>query len=126
MNHDVQLYAPKPPPTAAGRWWLFHGLLLFAYALFGKGAAYLGKPPLYIGEILLAAGLFVLLLTPGWGRVFLRPQIWLLIPFMIWNAFQTFPSVRSEGVDALRDGALGGYGVFVVIAAGLIVAEPQW
>ncbi len=125
MDHDVQLNAQQLPPSPAGRWWFWQGLLLAAYALFGKGAAYLGVPPLYVGEMLLAAGLFALILTPGWSGILRRPQILLLIPFMIWGAFQTFPYLRYDGIDALRDGAVWGYGIFAIVGGGLLIAHPE-
>ena len=36
-------------------------IVLLGYALMGKGFAYLGFPPLYVGEIAFLAGIFVFL-----------------------------------------------------------------
>src|SRR3954470_18469952 len=37
------------------------GTLLAGYAFFGRSFAYLGAPPLYVGEIVLAIGILALL-----------------------------------------------------------------
>ncbi len=50
----------------AGRGWLIlWAIMLAGYALFGRGFAYLGIPPLFIGELTLAAGVLVVLRCSG-------------------------------------------------------------
>jgi len=60
--------SPSSTPAGTGRSWAandyYLSLLLFAllgYALFGRGFAYVGVPPLFIGEMLMVLGLFALL-----------------------------------------------------------------
>ena len=44
-------------------------IVLLGYALMGKGFAYLGFPPLYVGEIAFLAGIVVFLRIGAFGRV---------------------------------------------------------
>src|ERR1700754_2770052 len=45
------------------RYIVFLAIVLLGYALMGKGFAYLGLPPLYMGEIALLSGIVVFLRT---------------------------------------------------------------
>ncbi len=78
--------------------WLYLLMLnLFGYAVFGKGWAYLGYPPVFIGELLLLCGLMVVFLSGRWSLFF---QSWLLGPIYllaIWEGcahFLTCPSME--------------------------------
>jgi hypothetical protein len=98
---------------------------LFGYALFGKGWAYVGIPPLFIGDVVLVLGVArLLLLTRGWGGIFLSPPLWLLLVLMGWGLLRTWPYVTTYRVDALRDAVVWGYAAFVPVIFGLIVARP--
>jgi hypothetical protein len=56
------------------------GIVLLGYAVMGKGFAYLGIPPLYVGEIAFLGGIIVFLrtgaapLSAQWRRC--RPSCW--------------------------------------------------
>jgi hypothetical protein len=94
---------------------VFHGgllVVLTGYAFFGKGFAYLGFPPLYIGEIVLGLCLASILWTAG--RAKFSPLHALLILFMAWGAIRTIPYVATDGIDALRDAATWVYGFFAI------------
>jgi O-Antigen ligase len=101
-------------PTSFG---VFTLVLLGGYALFGRGFAYLGVPPIFVGEF----GLFLAILTilfSGVPQGLLRsPVTWLIILFMFWGAVCTFPYVDQYGLDALRDGALWGYALYALAVA---------
>lgn len=96
-----------------GKFTLF---LLFGYALLGRGFAYIGVPPIFVGEI----GLFLALLTilPGLHWAILRCSVtWLLLLFVLWGAARTIPYVGEYGLDALRDAVLWAYALYAFAVA---------
>jgi hypothetical protein len=100
-------------------------IALACYAIIGKGFAYLGVPPIFVGELLLVVGLwlwaenrFIGLNAPS------APQL-LLIGYMIWGAMRTAPDVGFYGVDAVRDAVVWGYGLFALVVSGLLLAKPE-
>lgn len=104
------------------------GLLLLAYAVTGKGLAYLGIAPLYVSEMVLALGIFsFLLITLFRGRLYIGAVThWsalFLFLLMIWGAIRTVPYLSEYGMDALRDGSMWGYGIFAFLMAFLLTQE---
>ena len=105
---------------------------LAAITIIGKGPTYLGFPPLYWGELVLALGL--LKLAPwAWGTSYVystRHLILLLLAFMTEGAILTALSVGRWGLDALRDAAIWYYGLFFFVGLGLAsrqaVADRVW
>lgn len=97
------------------------GLLLLGYAFLGRGFAYLGAPPLYVGEMTLGVGLLSLLLAGGLTRVFRSPLAWLLVAFMALGAAATLPYVGRYGLNAFRDAAVWGYGMFALLVAAFLL-----
>jgi O-antigen ligase/polysaccharide polymerase Wzy-like membrane protein len=97
---------------------------LCAYAVFGKGYAYLGVPPAYVGEILLAFGTLVAL------RSGCLPATMASIPSLILLCLIGFVSIRTAldfpryGVESLRDSVVVVYGVFAFIIAALVIERP--
>ncbi len=94
---------------------VFHGALLVilvGYAFMGKGFAYLGAPPLYVGEIVLALCLASIMWTIGRARLGVLHA--LLFLFMAWGAVRTIPYIGTYGIDALRDAATWVYGFFAI------------
>ncbi len=93
----------------------FHGTLLIIlviYAFLGRGGAYLGVAPVYVGEVVLAIGILAIIVslpTARWHWFHLA-----LIPFMAWGAYRTIPYVGPYGVDAFRDGVSWGYAMFAI------------
>jgi hypothetical protein len=111
--------------TRAGNaYLLILSLILMGYALDGRGFAYLGAPPIFVGEIALVLGLNAFLVTPKWKRLFALPQTWLLAALCAWSLLRTLPFVGRFGVDALRDAAVWGYSAFAIVLATLLIAEP--
>lgn len=92
----------------------------------GRGFAHLGWPPVYVGEVALALGVFaaaVALLVGRWTT----PRSWvvvLLVIFMALGAARTLPYLERDGVNALRDAVLWGYALFALIVAAL--ADRTW
>src|SRR5215813_975777 len=78
-------------------------IVLLGYALMGKGFAYLGFPPLYVGEIALLTGIVVFLRI---GAVFVTlatlPAL-LLAALMTLALARTIPFIGLYGFDSLRD-----------------------
>lgn len=96
------------------------GVLLTGYAFLGRSFAYLGAPPIHVGEVVLAlAALTALrLVFRRWGRLEL-----LLGTFMLWGAARTIPYLASDGMNALRDGALWGYALFALAVSAAVRPE---
>lgn len=94
------------------------------YVVFGKSFAYLGLPPLFVGEILFALGLFAFLAS-GCATALLTtvPAISAAL-LMGWVLLRTLQGVGAHGVDALRDGAVALYAGFAFIVAALLVERP--
>lgn len=99
--------------------WGFLVFLLFGYQFFGRGFAYVGFKPVFVGELGLALGSLAVLLAllarggklPGHMR---RPQIAILIVFILWQAFVTLPYLSRYTFDALRDAAVWGYAAYAL------------
>ena len=99
--------------------------ILLGYALLGRGFAYLGLAPIYIGEITLALGLLAWIFNRYALKVFELLTAWFLVGFMLWGCIRTLPYISKYGADALRDGVVWGYGVFAFIVATLLIAKPE-
>ncbi|MGE0751283.1 MAG: O-antigen ligase family protein [Variibacter sp.] len=107
------------------RYLLFLICVLAGYALMGKGFAYLGVPPIFIGEITLLLGTLVFLRM---GLLFAclttLPSL-ILAALMAWTLLRTVPFVRSYGADALRDSVIVMYGAFAYIVIALLLEDAR-
>ncbi|NMB58234.1 MAG: O-antigen ligase family protein [Chloroflexi bacterium] len=94
---------------------------MIGYVIFGRAVSYLGIPPIYVGEVALLFGLVYVGAHFEWRKL-LKIGItkWLLL-FMAWCAVRTIPYLSHFGKDALRDGAIWGYGFFSIIIATLVI-----
>lgn len=130
----LQVVADLPPEdetpesqTAPGflqpRWLDGLCVLLLGYALFGKGFAYLGIAPLFVGEIVLLSGIYVFLRV-GWPYVIICPSIWPLLALAGWGALTTLPHVSTYGLDSVRDAMIWGYAAFALLIMGVLLSEP--
>ena len=86
--------------------------LLAGYAFLGKGFAYVGAPPLFIGELVLVLAMLTIFIRGATARFGVLHG--LIVAFMVWCAFRTIPYVGTYGIDALRDGTTWGYAVFAI------------
>lgn len=100
-------------------------ILLFGYALFGKGFAYIGAPPIFVSEIVLLMGLAALLLSGCWLAVLMTLPSLAILLLIGWVLLRTLPYVGLYRVDALRDSVLGMYGLYAFIIAALLVQKPR-
>ena len=98
---------------------------LLGYAVFGKGWAYVGVPPLFIGELMLLSGVVVLLACTPWWTILEVLPAWPLFALMIWGTVRTLPYLSVHGIDAMRDAVIWGYGAFAFIVFGCLVAAPS-
>lgn len=109
---------------ALARWLDLLCIMLVGYALLGKGWAYLGVPPVFVGEVTLLVGLILLLRVTRWRAVLSSGHVWFLLMLMAWCAVRTLPFVPQYGADALRDAAVCGYGLFAVIVFAFLIENP--
>jgi O-Antigen ligase len=101
------------------------GVVLLGYAVMGKGFAYLGVPPLYVGEIAFIGGIIVFLRTgAGVGAMATVPAV-LLLALMVLVLARTFPFLGMYGFDALRDSVVVIYGGFAFIITGLLLEDAR-
>ena len=103
---------------------LFAGVLI-GYAFTGKGFAYLGFPPIYVGAIALLTGGAIFLVT-GYNIAALTTLPSLLLAMMMaWVLVRTLPFVGVYGVDALRDSVVIMYGGFAFIVTALLLEDSR-
>ncbi len=121
-------YAPVPSaarrPDVRERFVTLLAVVLLGYALAGKGFAYVGLPPLFIGEITLGLGIVAFATAGHWTRVLADARLWPLLALMAWGMLRTLPFVSADPVNAIRDGVVWGYGTFAIVMAVLISDRP--
>ncbi len=102
-------------------------LLMGGYLFFDRAFAWFHVPgtPIFIGEVVLGAGLFVVYKSRK-SVAFIRrsPAMQLLVVFMAFGLVLTLAGVGEHGQDALRDGALWYYGLFALVTGTLFMAWP--
>jgi hypothetical protein len=116
--------------TARSTSWGDHYLLLLSgvllgYAILGKGFAYFGLPPIFIGEIVFSVGIVILLRTGCLVAVLASMPSLLLAAAMLWVLLRTLPFIDAHGVDALRDSVVIIYGGFAFIIIALLLEDPR-
>ncbi|CAN5151582.1 hypothetical protein BH23GEM2_BH23GEM2_11510 [soil metagenome] len=120
---------PAAPPR------MFLGAMaavLIGYPFLGRGFAYIGVPPVFIGEIVLALGLATAVVNRRRWDAFHSRVAWVLVGVGVWGAFRTVPYLGTYRVDALRDAVVWGYGAFalllvpLILQRGLLERVPAW
>lgn len=91
------------------RWLQAFLFVLFGYAVFDKGFAYL-----FLGEVLLCIGVLIFLRSARFSLLFSDPVVFLWLLFAGWGIARTVPFVGQYRIQALRDAVLWGYGFLVV------------
>lgn len=115
--------AERRSPTAWYCVWLM--AVLAGYVFIGKGFAYQGVPPLFVGEITLLLGAAALLAT---GRIFetlASASAMLLAALMAWVVLRTLPYMGIYGTDAPRDAIIVLYGAFAFVVIGLLLEDRR-
>jgi hypothetical protein len=112
-------------PSGGDRYLALLAIVLLGYAIMGKGFAYLGFPPLYVGEIALLTGIVVFLrIGIFMGTLVTLPAL-LLVALMAWALARTIPFAGFYGFDSLRDSAIVIYGGFAFIVIGLLLEDAH-
>jgi hypothetical protein len=107
------------------RYLAFLGFVLLGYAVMGRGFAYFGFPPLYIGEIALLTGAAVFVRSRALlASLATLPGV-LLAATMAWVLARTLPFFGLYGFDSLRDSTIIVYGGFAFIVTGLLLEDPR-
>ena len=112
-------------PSEGDRYLTLLAIVLLGYALMGKGFAYLGFPPLYVGEFALLAGFVVFLRTGTWVASLSTLPSLMLVVLMVWVLARTIPYVSVYGFDSLRDSTIVMYGGFAFIVIGLLLEDAR-
>jgi hypothetical protein len=103
----------------------FFCFVLAGYVVLGKDFAYLGFPPLYIGEIALILGAAVALIAGNLTSAILNLPGLALALLMLWTAHRTIPYWNEYGLDAPRDAMIVFYGLFAYVIASLVLQRPS-
>jgi len=94
-------------------------VILAGYAFFSRTFAYVGIPPLYVGEVVLGLGFLAYLhAISRWELT--RIHVLLLL-FMGWGAMQTVPYLPVYGVNALRDAVGWSYGFYALFLSAVVL-----
>jgi len=100
-------------------------IVLLGYALMGKGFAYIGFPPLYVGEIAFLAGIFVFVRSGALVASLATLPSLVLAGTMVWVLARTVPFVGMYGFEALRDSVVVMYGGFAFVVIGLLLEDAR-
>ncbi len=122
--------APTAPLGGEGaalsdRWVKLLGIAMLGYAAAGRGFAYLGVPPVFIGELVLVSGLALAVWDGVVLRAFASAPLKVFCLLLAWVLYRTTPYLGLYGVDALRDMMLVGYGLYAVVIVALLTAKPE-
>jgi hypothetical protein len=111
--------------TLSDRYMVALACVLLGYAMLGKGFAYVGLPPLFVGEVALLSGI-VVAFRSGYLITLLafRPSL-LLLALVTWTMLRTVPFIGTYGFDALRDSVIAIYSGFAFIVAAMVVEDPR-
>jgi len=85
-------------------------VLLFGYAFFHRSFAYLGVPPVFVGEIVLASLVVAGLLAGRPTRILRSRSAIALVCFQLVGLTTTLPYIAVYGLESLRDAVLWAYG----------------
>lgn len=122
MSHDLSL---KAVPRWSDLYLVLLSSVLMGYALLGKGFAYLGLPPIFIGEIAFLTGAVIFVRTGCLLAALTTFPSLFLAALMAWVVLRTLPFVGVNGFDALRDSAVIMYGGFAFIIIALLLEDGQ-
>src|ERR1700722_8819522 len=120
---DTLRYESRRSLLVGDRYLAFLAIVLLGYAVMGKGFAYLGFPPLYVGEIAFLSGIIVFLRTgASVGALATLPAL-MLVALMAWVLARTLPFLGLYGFDSLRDSTVVMYGGFAFLLIGLLLED---
>jgi hypothetical protein len=111
--------------------WLEKALVvvLIGYIMFDRAFAWIHVPgtPLFVGEMVIALGIWVILSTQSGlaGIVRSSASLRALRNFMLWGAVLLAIGILPYGFDAIRDSAIWYYGIIALFMAMLLVSDPR-
>lgn len=95
--------------------------ILIGYAFFNRAFAYVGYPPIFVGELVLLIGVLAFCYSARRWRM--TPVIAVMLLFMGWCLLQTVPYLPRYGTDALRDAVAWIYAGFAIILGTVLLPE---
>ena len=99
-------------------------LTLLGYATASRGFAYVGIPPFYIGEILLALGVLLFIQSGTVIPVLVNMSTIMLGVLIALAGLRAAGQYETYGIDALRDSVIVTYGAFTFIVMALLLEKP--
>src|SRR5947207_122667 len=101
-------------------------LALLGYALGGRGFAYAGVQPIFVGEAVLIFGLVAFAMTTGWPSVMRLPQIfalWMADPkFKVKWIWATLLTVNMVLMGVIDRAGLVTFGAVMILC---LIAKPR-
>ncbi|RMF59464.1 MAG: O-antigen ligase domain-containing protein [Calditrichaeota bacterium] len=96
----------------------FLSLILIGYAFGGKGFAYLGIYPVFVGEVALSLGVISIIAYFLVGKTrFAPPPLGMPLSFLIGlGILRLIYDLPHYGIFALRDGVIWGYSLFAIVS----------
>jgi hypothetical protein len=116
---------PRRTLSLNDRFLLLLSVVLMGYAMAGRGFAYLGFPPIFVGEIAYVLGIATLLRTGCLVAVFATLPGILLAITITYVLARTLPFINMYGTDALRDSVVIVYGGFGLIVVALLLEDTS-
>lgn len=117
--------APVQGRSFSGWYFMLLAAVLCGYVFIGKGFAYQGLAPLFVGEITLLLGALVLLQSGLLFRTLGTAAAWFLALLIAWVTIRTVPYLGIYGMDAPRDAVIVGYGAFAFIVIALFLENRE-
>lgn len=100
-------------------------VLLTGYATMNKGFAYIGIPPLFVGEIVLLLGLLATLDARNIALI-LSDRVMVSVGlFMLWGAARTIPFLATTPFFALRDSVIWSYGLYAFCIVSALLSDRK-
>ncbi len=133
MTYAVNYATPPLYATArrtravrfADKFFYVLGFLLLGYALGGRGFAYWGVKPIFVGEMTMTMGVIAFVRSGQFARVMKMTILLPLLMFIVLGAMDTIPYWSQYQFDCIRDGAIWGFATFAFILVGLFIHRPE-
>jgi hypothetical protein len=116
---------PRRALTLSDGFLLLLSIVLMGYAMAGRGFAYLGFPPFFVGEIAYLLGIATLLRTGCLVAVLATLPGVLLAITIAYVLARTLPFIGVYGTDALRDSVVIVYGGFGLIVVAMLLEDSS-
>ena len=93
-------------------------VVLAGYASFGRSFAYLGVPPVYVGELMLAFALVAAMASGSLLALLRSPVVWLVVAFSsLGRGEDRFPTSHRMASKRFGMGPLWAYSAFAIAVA---------